>query len=83
MSKNYTWSKIKSKKINDKSCRTDLSLEILIYKEFFLKNYIFEKLGSVILGKRDGKVISHQITKKSRNKWDLLYKFMTEGRAQK
>ena len=28
---------------------------------------IFEKRGSVNVGKRDGKVISHQITKKSRN----------------
>ena len=44
---------------------------------------IFEKWGSVNVGKRDGKVISHQITKKSRNNWDLLYKFMAKGRAQK
>ena len=30
-----------------------------------------------------GKFRSHQITKKRRNRWYLLYKSMTEGRAQK
>ena len=31
---------------------------------------------------KDGKFITHQITKTIRNKWNILLKFKTEGRAQ-